>query len=51
MTADWLAGMVGALPRIHELAAQAGIELPSALGRVNQRNMEVAQGDGDKARE
>ncbi|MEX2218356.1 MAG: SPFH domain-containing protein [Phycisphaerales bacterium] len=33
-TADWLSGMVGALPRIHELAAQAGIELPEALGRV-----------------
>src|SRR5207249_980697 len=37
MTADWLAGMVGALPRIHELAAQAGIELPAALGKVGQR--------------
>jgi flotillin len=33
-TADWLAGMVGSLPRLHELAQQAGIELPSALGRV-----------------
>jgi flotillin len=33
-TADWLAGMVGALPRIHELAAQAGIELPEALGKI-----------------
>jgi hypothetical protein len=29
--------MVGALPRIHELAAQAGIELPSALGKINER--------------
>jgi flotillin len=36
-TADWLAGMVGALPRIHELAAQAGIELPAALGKLNDR--------------
>jgi flotillin len=33
-TADWLAGMIGALPRLHELAQQAGIELPSALGKV-----------------
>jgi flotillin len=33
-TADWLSGMIGALPRIHELAAQAGIELPTALGKV-----------------
>jgi flotillin len=36
-TADWLAGMVGALPRIHELAAQAGIELPEALGKIKAR--------------
>lgn len=34
MTAEWLAGFVGALPRIHELAQQAGIELPSALGKL-----------------
>jgi flotillin len=35
-TADWVSGMVGALPRLHELAAQAGIELPSALGKINE---------------
>mgnify|MGYP001009206856 CR=1 FL=1 len=34
--ADWVSGMVGALPRLHELAAQAGIELPSALGKINE---------------
>lgn len=33
-TSDFLAGFVNALPRLHELARQAGIELPSALGRV-----------------
>lgn len=33
-TADWLSGLVGALPRLHELAHQAGIELPPALGKV-----------------
>jgi len=38
MTADWLSGFVGALPRIHELAKQAGIELPAALGRLNSRD-------------
>jgi flotillin len=37
-TAEWLAGMVGALPRIHELAAQAGIELPTALGKLAPRD-------------
>ncbi len=34
-TADWLSGMVGALPRLHELAQQAGIELPQALGKID----------------
>ena len=33
-TAGFLKGMIGALPPIHELAAQAGIDLPSALGRI-----------------
>ena len=26
--------MIGALPPIHDLAAQAGIDLPAALGRI-----------------
>jgi flotillin len=34
-TADFLAGLIGALPPLHELAEQAGIELPAALGRVH----------------
>ncbi len=33
-TADFLSGMIGSLPQVHELARQAGIELPGALGRV-----------------
>jgi len=33
-TAQFLAGLIGALPPIHELAKQAGIELPGALGRM-----------------
>lgn len=41
-TTDFLSGMVGALPRLHELAAQAGIELPPALGKV------AAQGQAGK---
>jgi flotillin len=50
-TADWLAGMVGALPRIHELAAQAGIELPAALGKIDQRAGDGVVGkDGTKPR-
>ncbi len=35
-TADFLSGFVGSLPRLHELAQQAGIELPHALGRVTE---------------
>jgi flotillin len=33
-TAGFLRGMIGALPPIHDLARQAGIELPEALGKV-----------------
>ena len=33
-TADFLAGMIGSLPQVHELAAQAGVKLPGALGEV-----------------
>ena len=33
-TADFLSGLIGALPAVHELAQQAGIELPPALGRL-----------------
>jgi flotillin len=34
-TADFLSGMIGALPAVHELAEQAGIELPAALGKLS----------------
>ena len=33
-TAGFLKGMIGALPPVHELARQAGIELPDILGKV-----------------
>ena len=35
-TADWVSGLVGVLPRLHELARQAGVELPAALGTLNR---------------
>jgi len=35
-TSDFLAGIVGALPRMHELAQQAGIQLPDAFGRLGE---------------
>ncbi len=37
-TADFLSGLIGSLPPVHELAKQAGIELPGALGRVTDDN-------------
>lgn len=51
-TADFVSGLVGSLPRLHELAAQAGIELPPALGKLKARDdkSEPSQGaakDGD----
>jgi flotillin len=33
-TAHFLRGLIGALPPLHELAEQAGIDLPQVLGRV-----------------
>ncbi|MCZ6836027.1 MAG: SPFH domain-containing protein [Planctomycetota bacterium] len=33
-TADFLSGLIGSLPAMHELAQQAGIELPSVLGKI-----------------
>jgi flotillin len=36
-TGEFLSGLVGSLPKLHELAAQAGIELPPALGKLDSR--------------
>jgi len=33
-TADFLAGLIGSLPPVHELARQAGVELPGVLGKL-----------------
>jgi len=35
-TAGFLRGLIGALPPIHELAEQAGIDLPEVLGKVKE---------------
>jgi flotillin len=44
-TSDFLAGMVGSLPRLHELARQAGIQLPSALGKVDEARQGIFDAD------
>jgi flotillin len=47
-TSEFLSGLVGSLPRLHELAQQAGIELPPALGRVaRSENETTAKADGE----
>ncbi|MHC4768135.1 MAG: hypothetical protein ACYTEI_05430, partial [Planctomycetota bacterium] len=33
-TADFLSSLIGSLPAMHDLAGQAGIELPQVLGRL-----------------
>jgi len=43
-TADFLSGLIGALPAVHELAEQAGIELPPALGRLRDLGLARAVG-------
>ncbi len=41
-TADFLSGLIGSLPAMHELADQAGIQLPSVLGHVTDVNERLA---------
>ena len=33
-TSDFLSGLIGSLPPVHELADQAGVELPGFLGKI-----------------
>ena len=47
-TAGFLRGMIGALPPIHDLAKQAGIELPEALGRVEDVGDVVSDSSADE---
>jgi flotillin len=38
-TSDFLSSLIGSLPPVHELARQAGIELPGVLGRVREEDV------------
>lgn len=40
-TADFLSGLIGSLPQVHELARQAGIDMPQALGQVRSTRDET----------
>lgn len=47
-TADFLSSLAGSLPPVHELARQAGIELPGYLGKVESRaDTRAADDNGD----
>ncbi len=41
-TAGFLRGLIGSLPPIHELAKQAGIDLPEVLGKITKADGEPA---------
>ena len=49
-TSDFLSGLIGALPPIHELARQAGVELPGALGRVSESHKHDTQPPAEPTR-
>lgn len=42
-TAGFLRGLIGSLPPVHELAKQAGIDLPGVLGSLNKERDESAK--------
>ena len=43
-TANFLRGLIGSLPPIHELAKQAGIDLPEALGKLHEKTRQQPGG-------
>ena len=44
-TAGFLRGLIGSLPPVHELAQQAGIDLPAMLGTVKETTDETGDGE------
>lgn len=49
-TAGFLSSMIGALPPIHELAKQAGVELPGFLGKISDKEVEGLVSDSNAAK-
>lgn len=47
-TADFLSGLIGALPPLHELARNAGLDLPTYLGEL-QQEAERRQSGGNES--
>lgn len=48
-TADFVSGLVGALPPLHEISRNAGIELPEYLGKLGEVQQAVAAKSGESA--
>jgi flotillin len=48
-TADFLSGLVGSLPPLHELTRNVGIELPEYLGRMRRHGEAAPDGGGGAA--
>jgi flotillin len=44
-TSNFLSGLIGSLPPVHELAEQAGIDLPEVLGKVRSNDEPVVVED------
>ncbi|WP_411828062.1 flotillin family protein [Luteolibacter sp. AS25] len=42
-TANFLSGMAGAVPPLHEIAKNVGVELPAYLGKLNEEPKETAK--------
>ena len=42
-TANFVSGLVGALPPLHQLTRNVGIELPEFLGKLTENPSEAAQ--------
>jgi flotillin len=47
-TADFLSGIISALPPLHELARSAGLDLPTYLGELQRAAAAQPNGDGTK---
>ena len=47
-TAGFLRGLIGALPPMHELAEQAGIDLPQVLGSVKDQDGQASASSGSE---
>ena len=47
-TADFLSGLVGVLPPLHDIAKNVGIQLPEFLGKLSSSNPETLNKLADK---